>query len=84
MKDGIHYTSLKRERNRTLILKYSYAEDKTADTILNSEAFEELSNFSSYFWNADENMLLIATDEKPLYRYSFEARYFIINLDSQK
>ena len=84
MKDGVHYTSLQHERNRTLILKYSYEQDIPMDTVLNSETFEELDRFSDYSWNADESMLLIAADEKPIYRYSFEARYYILILDSNR
>lgn len=80
MNDGEHFTML--EDNK--IVKYSYKNfDKPVGTILDGNDFDEIS-IDDYFFNADETKVLIATKQKAIYRRSFTAVYYVVDLKSKK
>ncbi len=82
MNDGEHFSLL--EDNK--IIEYSYKDFGTPSRVildLNTLLFESKSlKANDYFFNADETKVLIATDMKRIYRRSFTANYFIVDLVS--
>jgi dipeptidyl-peptidase-4 len=79
MKDGMHYSTL--ENDGKEIVKYSYKYGKKVETILNIEEIspDTMGVVVDYEFNADETKVLLTTDKKSLYRWSFTAQYYIYN-----
>lgn len=78
MNDGEHFSQL--EGNK--ILKYSYKDFSEAkETILDADKYE--ISISDYSFNSDETKILIATKVEGIYRYSFTAEYYIIDLKKE-
>jgi len=84
MNDGEHFTVL--ENNK--IIKYSYKKfGKPVATIVDGTELiynKEPLSIDDYFFNADETKLLIATNVNYIYRRSFTAQYFIVDIKSKK
>ncbi len=84
MHDGEHFSLL--EDNK--IMKYSYRNfGKAVATILdlNDLTFEgKKIKADDYFFNASESKVLVATNSEKIYRRSFYAVYFIVDLDTKK
>ncbi|MCH2235372.1 MAG: DPP IV N-terminal domain-containing protein [Crocinitomicaceae bacterium] len=79
MNDGEHFTQV--EDNK--IVKYSYKNfDEPVGDILNGKDYD--LNISSYSFNADETKVLVETDVKSIYRYSYTAEYYIVDLKANK
>lgn len=89
MKDGLHYTSLEDDRGGKAIVKYSYKTGKKVDVIV---AGNEITpggngspiNIESYQLSADENKVLVATEEEAIYRHSTRASYYVYDLQTKK
>ena len=83
MKDGEHFSAL--ENNK--IEKYSYKSfGKSIATILdgNNLTFnDEPIGIDDYFFNADESKVLIASNVNSIYRRSFTANYFVVDLKTK-
>lgn len=73
MSDGRHYTLLSESR----ILRYDLVTGEQAGVLFDAGDFEEIESFSKYYFSPDENLLLIASNAKKIYRHSFEAEYFL-------
>lgn len=84
MVDGEHFTAL--EENK--IEKYSYKSfGKSVATILNGNDLSfnnEKIEIGDYFFNSDETKVLLATNMESIYRRSFTAYYFIVDLETKK
>lgn len=70
--DGAHYSSLE----NGAILKRKLIDNAVDDTLYVGSTTKE---FSDYTLNADETKILIATDEKQIYRRSSKANYKLVN-----
>lgn len=80
MNDGEHFSVL--ENNK--VVKYSYKNfEKPVAVILDGNEFNNLS-IDDYSFNADETKMLVATKMKSIYRRSFTAEYFIIDLKTKQ
>ena len=83
MNDGMHFSLL--EKNK--IVEYSYEDFGTPSRVildLNTILFESKPlKADDYFFNADESKVLIATGVKSIYRRSFRANYFIVDIKSK-
>lgn len=80
MNDGEHFSVL--EDNK--IVKYSYKNfSKPVSTILDGNELTGIS-IDDYFFNADESKVLLATKVNSIYRRSFTAEYYIVDLKSKK
>ena len=80
MNDGEHFSLL--EGNK--IIKYSYTDFSTpVSTIFDGSAVKDL-NIEDYFFNADETKILVATNIKAIYRRSFTAKYYVVDIDTKK
>ena len=80
MNDGQHFSAL--ENNQ--IVKYSYKDfSKQVAVILDANALSEIS-IDDYFFNADETKVLLATKQVSIYRRSFTAEYYVVDLKTKK
>ena len=85
MKDGVHYYQLKKDSLNV----YEYSTGRLVKTIVTSKKLIlpgdtvpiDMSNFK---FSADESKLLFATDEEPVYRYSFKSTYYIYDIPAEK
>ena len=89
MKDGLHYTTLDRDRGGNVINKYSYKTGELVEPILQSivllpEGEEKPLSIGSYSFSADENQVLIGTELESVYRHSTKGQYYIYDLKSEK
>ena len=89
MKDGLHYTTLDRDRGGSVINKYSYKTGELVEPILQSiillpEGEEKPLSISTYSFSADENQVLIGTEIEPIYRHSSVGQYYVYNLKTEK
>lgn len=80
MKSGEEFTRL--EKNK--ILKYKFEDFSGASSVLLDGTALKISGQSiviqDYEFNSDESKMLIATDISSIYRYSFSAFYYILDL----
>jgi len=83
LKDGGHYTTLQRGD----IVKYEYKSGDSIEAIVlgselkfNGESIE----IDEYEFNTSETKLLLATQEKPLYRHSSSYKYFAYDRTDEK
>ncbi len=78
MNDGEHYTTLE---NGTKIIKNSYSNGEETTVLFDITAIEDapVSTFSDYTFSDDETKILLTTEKKPIYRYSYSAVYYIWN-----
>ena len=85
MKDGVNYCIA---RNDSLNV-YDYENGKLVKTILTSGDLIPQGDTSSiglenFELSENENLILFATDEETIYRYSTQARYFIYEVRTKK
>ena len=83
LSDGKHYTRL--ERNK--IEQYNLLTGQKTTTLLDATTLAQTGGFpgtiSSYSFSDDEQNILIATDEEPIYRHSSKAFYWIYNREEK-
>ena len=83
LSDGKHYTRL--ERNK--IEQYNLLTGQKTTTLLDATTLAQTGSFpgtiSSYSFSDDEQNILIATDEEPIYRHSSKAFYWIYNREEK-
>lgn len=95
MKDGKHYTTQETLAEENMIVKYEYKTGKAVDTLLKeswlklaSEFSSKIKNpdfdFSDYAFSPDENLILLTTEFKPIYRHSYTASFYVYFRDSRK
>ncbi|MCQ2251067.1 MAG: S9 family peptidase [Bacteroidales bacterium] len=73
MSNGTQYTTLSRGR----VEKFSYETGLSEGVVANLPA-----NTDGYEFSADEKKILYYTDETPIYRRSFTANYYVLDIDS--
>ncbi|MFN6341709.1 MAG: S9 family peptidase [Bacteroidota bacterium] len=79
MSDGRYYTAQDDNEN---IIRYAFATGKAIDTLAKKSEIG-LSRFS-YTFSANEQMLLLQTNFKQLYRHSYSADIYLFDLTSKK
>lgn len=79
MDDGEHFTTLSSGKS---IVKYSYETGEAVDTLVKIDNLqqEQLKQIQGYEFNHDESMILLYTNRKDIYRRSFTADYFVVDL----
>src|SRR5690606_11159511 len=80
MNDGEHFSAL--EENK--IVKYKYVDFSTSVATIFDGADLNGITIDDYFFNADETKLLVATNVKKVYRRSFTAKYYIVDIATKK
>ena len=83
MNDGIHYTTMK---EGTKIVKFEYATGKEVGTIVDLGKIEDcpVKRISGYEFNSDETKVLIYTNREGIYRHSFTADYYVIDIERKE
>ena len=88
MNDGEHYTSFARKNQTTYIVKYNFKTGAAVDTLVRSTDLKSADGnpfmLGNYSFNAQENKILIATEEESIYRYSSKANYYIYTPATKK
>lgn len=87
MNDGVHYSSLEYDQAEgSKIVKYAYATGKQVSTIATSKTIfgDASTSIDGYEFNADESKVLIQTATRGIYRHSFEANYYVYDLNTDK
>lgn len=79
MNDGEHFSAL--EDNK--VVKYSFKNFDKAEGVIYDGIGHGLT-IDSYSFNADETKMLIATNLKSIYRRSYTADYFVVDLATSK
>ena len=83
LNSGEHYSMLERVDKGQEIIKYNFKTGKKNRTVFKSEDFD-IKIISSYKFSDDENLILLATESKSIYRYSREAIYYVYNVHNNK
>jgi dipeptidyl-peptidase 4 len=80
--DGEHFFHLK----DNLVLRYSFSNGEIDDTLINTlgSSFVNISEIDDYWFSDNAQTFLFSTATKPLYRYSFYAKYYTYNILSGK
>ncbi len=83
MNDGIHYTTLEKG---TKIIKHDFATGKEVGVIVDLSDIGDspVKNISGYEFNSGETMVLIYTNRQGVYRHSFTADYYIIDIERKE
>jgi len=86
MSHGDFYTlqNFDRESHTTSIDKYSYKTLKKVATLVDSKDLAELNSFDNYTFSKDENLLLLGTKTKRIYRHSFLGKFYVYNITKKK
>jgi dipeptidyl-peptidase-4 len=77
MNDGEHYTAI---RNGQQIVKYAYETGEEVAVLFDATEDSLIRGIRFYTFSSDESKLLIPTQIKRIYRRSFTATYFVVNL----
>lgn len=81
MADAEHYTAIAGGS----IVCYNYVSGAAVDTLYYAAGCQEIgSSFSDYQLSTGEDMILFATNTKPIYRHSFSADYWIYDIKSHR
>ncbi len=80
MNDGVHYSTMK---EGTKIVKFEYATGKEVGVIVDLGEIEDcpVKSISGYEFNSDETKVLIYTNKKGIYRHSFTADYYVVDIE---
>lgn len=87
MKNTNQYTVLNFDRatRSSQIDLYDFASLKKVNTIIDTKSFPELvDGIDSFVFSKDEKQVLLANNSNQIFRYSFNANYFLYNLDTKK
>lgn len=77
MNDGRHFTAL--ENN--VVYKYSFKNFGNEPSVIFDAGQKELE-IDDYSFNSDESKLLISCDKEPIYRRSYKANYYVVDIKS--
>lgn len=88
MNDGEHFTKMNFEQGKFSITKHSFQNYKGEGEVLVSEKdllYKGVSiQVDDYSFNADETKLLITTNAESVYRRSYIADFFVLDLKTKK
>lgn len=79
MNDGQYYSSLK-ENN---VEKYDVTNGEKVSTIINGSELSPSIEIGGYVFSADEKQVLLMTGREAIYRRSYVAEYYILNLENK-
>ena len=81
--NGDFYSLLNYHNSGTSVDKYSYETLEKVETIVDSKDLKEIKYFRSYTFNHDETKLLLGTNFKPIFRYSFLGTFYLYDLQTK-
>lgn len=83
MNDGNYFSKITNTSNGPTITKHKFADYQGAgETIVSADLLKEIG-IDDYSFNADETKVLIATKTRAIYRRSYTAVYYLIDLKSK-
>ena len=84
MLDGEHYAQISADHKR--IVKYSFKTGKEVGTIFDVDKARDikLKSFDNYIMSPNEQLILIQTETKQIYRRSYTAVYYIYNVKNNR
>ncbi|MDX1446012.1 DPP IV N-terminal domain-containing protein, partial [Lishizhenia sp.] len=85
--DGEHYTQFKQEGKIKSIYKYSFTDEKKEELIVDGSTLffrGEVLKIDNYFFNSDESKMLFTTETRKKYRRSFDALYYVYDLNTKE
>ena len=78
MDDGNHYTTLEKG---SMIIKSSYKTGEPVDTLVNAgEMDAPFKRIQGYSFNDEESKIMVYSKRKSIYRHSFTAEFYVIDL----
>lgn len=80
MNDGIHYTKLE-DGNK--IVKYAYESGKQVAVLVDLKNMKNpspIDEFIDYQFSFDESKVLVSINHESIYRYSYKADYYVIDV----
>ncbi len=87
MKDGEHYTKLNEENGKQSITKHAINNpSEKSTTLLSSDQLKvgtQAIVIDEYSFNEDETKILLTTEMESIYRRSFEAVYYLYDLQTK-
>ena len=86
LKNGKQYSVLNFDRTTgtTTIDIYDYSTLEKTKTLVSSADLEALRYFSDYTFSANENQVLLATNEESIFRRSTLGNYYVLNTNTGK
>ncbi|MDO6761618.1 S9 family peptidase [Tamlana sp. 2_MG-2023] len=85
MSNGQQYSVLNFDRatRSTSVDIYDYKTLEKVKTLVSSSDLEELAYFTNYTFSADEQKVLLASNEQPIYRRSSVGHYYVYDIQSE-
>jgi len=80
MKKSNQYTVL----DRNSIDLYDFATIEKTKTIFSTQNFSEINTIDVYYFNEEENKIIIATNSEFIFRRSFTANFFVYDISYKK
>lgn len=88
MKNGVNYTRIEEENGKQQIVKYDIADSqKKGEVIVTGDVFTfngKPIQIDDYEFNEDESKILILTKSQSVYRRSYTAVHYLLDLASKK
>ena len=80
MNDNIHFTLL--EEGGSRVIRYSFVTGRKVDVLVDIPSLKNstIKSIDGYYFNHDETRMLVYTNKDRIYRHSFMADYFVIDL----
>jgi len=84
MNDGDYFSKITTTENGSSVTKHKFTDyEGEGETIIPASSLEGIE-MSDYSFNADETKALIATNMQPIYRRSYNAVYYLLDLETQE
>ncbi len=80
LKDGVHFSKISEEEGKTYVSKHRFDDNGGKGEILISADLLKGIDFDDYYFNDDETKVLLTTNTNYVYRRSFTANYFLLDL----
>ena len=88
MNDGNYFSKISKVRGGSAITKHEFSNYEGEGEVLVSPELLKIDgaaiNMDDYFFNQDESKVLITTNTEGIYRHSFSAVYYLLDLTSKK
>ena len=88
MEDGNYFSKITNDRSGTSITKHEFSNYEGKGEVIVSPSMLKYEGaelkMDDYFFNKDESKVLITTETKSIYRRSFSAVYFLLDIKTRK
>ena len=84
MKDGNYFTKITETDNGPAITKHKFSDYQGVGEILVSAQMLQGVNMDDYSFNSDETKILISTNTQSIYRHSYKANYYLLDLNTKQ